>query len=297
MILNDLVPAPDQIVRLFDQGKWLEGPCWLPKQQVLRFSDVIGNKIWDLDPISGKAEIYDDDPDHVNGRTIDLDGNVIQCSHGGRRVERDINGKISVLADHWGNARLNAPNDVIVKSDGSIWFTDPAYGIIYPEEGHPGKREYGDHYVFCISPEGTMRIVATDIVEPNGLAFSPDESLLYIADSAALNREGAMGRHHIRCYQMDENRVKNGRDFAAISPGVPDGIKVDAHGNIWSSSQNAIIIFTPDGTELGRIPIPERVGNLCFGGANNQTLFVVASTSIYAINTTTCDARVAAGRF
>ncbi|PID98616.1 MAG: gluconolactonase [Actinomycetales bacterium] len=288
---NALVAADVEPVKIFEGGRWLEGPCWLPDKKVLRFSDVIGNKVWDLEPTSGKAVIHQDQPDHVNGRTIDLDGTVLQCSHGGRRVERDRDGEITPVVDHWLEHRLNAPNDIVVTSDGSIWFTDPAYGIIYPEEGHPGSREYCDHWVFRIDPQGRMTVAATDVVEPNGIAFSPDESICYIADSAALNRTGRFGQHHIRRYWVDDWRLKMGENFVTVTPGVPDGIKVDEHGNIWSSCLTGVVIFAPDGKEIGRIPIPEKVGNLCFGGIDGSDLFVAASTSIYQVSTKTKDCR------
>ncbi|QYB15668.1 SMP-30/gluconolactonase/LRE family protein [Schaalia turicensis] len=291
MQFHELIPDPTGLDRVFTGGRWLEGPCWVPGADRLRFSDVIGDRVWDFDPASGEATIHLERPDHVNGRTIDLDGSVIQCSHGGRRLERDRNGEISTIVDHWHDARFNAPNDVVVSSDGSIWFTDPAYGIIYPEEGHPGSREYCDHWVFRITPEGRLTVAITDLVEPNGLAFSPDETILYVADSAALNREGAMGRHHIRRYLIDDWRVKAGEDFVEVNPGVPDGIKVDEHGNVWSSCLDGVVVFAPDGREIGRIPVPEKVGNLCFGGESGTDLYIAASTSIYRIPTSTRDCR------
>ena len=158
--------------------------------------------------MTGETIVYIEDVDHVNGRTVDLDGSVLQCSHRKRRLERDSAGNIASVVDHYGDARFNSPNDVVVSSDGSIWFTDPAYGIIYPEEGHPGKREYGDHFVFRVKPDGSLLPAITDVVEPNGLAFSPDESLLYVVDSSRLNREneGDISRHHIRVYLVDDWR-------------------------------------------------------------------------------------------
>lgn len=296
MNMTDLVADVSALEQVFTGGRWLEGPCWLPQTQTLRFSDVIGNRVWDYDPATKESTIHLASPDHVNGRTIDLNGSVIQCSHGGRRLERDVDGEISVIVDHWHNARFNAPNDVVVSSDGSIWFTDPAYGIIYPEEGHPGKREYCDHWVFRITPQGRLTVAITDVVEPNGLAFSPDETLLYVADSAALNRDGIMARHHIRRYLIDDWRVKAGEDFVEVSPGVPDGIAVDEHGNIWSSCLNGVVIYSPEAEEIGRIPVPEKVGNLCFGGTSGSDLFIAASTSIYTIATLTRDCRRAFGR-
>lgn len=296
MNMSDLIADTSTLEQVFTGGRWLEGPCWLPQTNTLRFSDVIGNKVWDYDPATEESTVHSASPDHVNGRTIDLDGAVVQCSHGGRRLERDVDGDISVIVDHWQEYRFNAPNDVVVSSDGSIWFTDPAYGIIYPEEGHPGKREYCDHWVFRITPQGRLTVALTDVVEPNGLAFSPDESLLYVADSAALNRDGVFERHHIRRYLIDDWRVKAGEDFVEVSPGVPDGIKVDEHGNVWSSCLDGVVIYSPEAEEIGRIPVPEKVGNLCFGGIEGTDLYIAASTSIYRIPTLTRDCRRVSGR-
>lgn len=288
-----LVPDPGNLTRVFTGGLWLEGTCWIPAEGVLRFSDVKTCVIRDYDPATGETRVRRADSDHVNGRTLDLDGSVLECCHGSRSLLRDRDGVLETVADRFGDARFNAPNDVVVRSDGTIWFTDPAYGLIFPEEGHGGSREYGDHFVFRVDPDGSVHVAASDMVEPNGLAFSPDESVLYIADSARINRagDGAVDRAHIRAYAVDGNRLKAGRDLAEVVPGVPDGIRVDEHGNVWSSSFDAVIVFAPDGRELGRIPIPEKIGNLCFGGADGTTLFVAASSSIYTIPTNTHDCR------
>ncbi|MBE6483873.1 MAG: SMP-30/gluconolactonase/LRE family protein, partial [Actinomycetaceae bacterium] len=295
--LTDLVGDNPTLDHLYEGGWWIEGPCWLRKEQVLRFSDVKHARIWDLDPVSGELVLHAENTEHVNGRTVDLDGSVLQCSHGLRRVERDRDGEVTAVVDHWQEHRFNSPNDIVVTTDGSIWFTDPAYGIIYPEEGHPGSREYCDHWVFRITPEGRLTVAATDVVEPNGIAFSPDESICYIADSSALNREGTpFARNHIRRYMVDDWRLKSGENFAQVGPGVPDGIKVDEHGNVWSSSLEAVVILAPNGEEIGRVPVPEKIGNLCFGGPDGTDLFIAASTSIYRLRTNTRDCRYASGR-
>lgn len=293
-----LVPDPGALQKVFTGGLWLEGPCWLRRQQVLRFSDVKTSTIRDFDPATGETRIYRSNADHVNGRTVDLDGSVLECCHGTRSVLRDRDGVISTVADRIGQARLNAPNDIVVRSDGTVWFTDPAYGLIFPEEGHGGCREYGDHWVLRINLDGTLTVAATDVVEPNGLAFSPDESVLYVADSAAITRagEGALERRHIRAYHVDGDRLKAGHDIARVPRGVPDGIRVDAQGNIWSSSEDAVVVFSPAGALLGQIPVPEKIGNLCFGGADGSTLFITATSSLYTVATATQDCRWAHGR-
>ena len=295
---NELVPNPEGLTEVFEGGTWFEGPCWVPSKGVLRWSDVIENCIWEHDPATTETVKYREGVDHTNGRTVDIDGSVLQCSHGKRRVERDRDGEIDVLVDRYLGHRLNAPNDIVVRSDGTVFFTDPSYGMIVEPEGHPGRREYGDHYVFAYTTDGRLRPAVIDMVDPNGLAFSPDESLLYVADSAALTHGGRFGRHHVRVYEVDGLRVKNGRDFVDIKEGVPDGLRVDVYGNVWCTQSdnlnrgtNAVIIFSPEGEEIGRIAVPKRIGNVAFGGEDGSVLFMAASDSIYAIQTGTRDAR------
>ena len=240
-------------------------------------------------PNTGETHVYKENVEFTNGRTLDHDGSVIQCSHGNRRVERDRNGVISTVIDSYNGVKFNSPNDVVVSKDGTVWFTDPPYGIIVKEEGHPGVREYGDCYVFAFSPTtGELRPAITDVEEPNGLAFSPDEKLLYVADTSVLFK--STGNHHIRVYDMENGRAKNGRHFATINEGVSDGFRVDIFGNVWSSSLIGVQIFSPDGERIGLIPVPEKVGNLCFGGDDGHDLYIAATTSIYRIKTASQDA-------
>jgi gluconolactonase len=232
--------------------------------------------------------VYQTDVEFANGRTLDLDGRVIQCSHGRRAIERDTEGTVEVLVDSWNGVRLNSPNDVVVANDGAIWFTDPPYGIIQAHEGHLGEREYGANYVFRFDPAtGDIAPVITDMDEPNGLAFSPDESVLYVADSAAVLR-GGVGNHHVVAYDVSSDfQCTDGRVIAEIEPGVPDGLRVDMEGRLWVSSSDSVQVFLPTGERIARIPVPEPVGNLCFGGPDGTTLFIAAGQSIYSIATLT----------
>ena len=292
--IRDLVRADSELVRLCTGATWSEGPVWLASRGAVRWSDIPGNRILEVDATNGQASVYLRDAEYPNGRTLDDDGTVIQCSHGRRAIEADDGGVVTTLVDNWNGARFNSPNDVVVARDGTIWFTDPPYGIIQPHEGHPGTPEYGGNYVFRFDPaSGSVDAVVTDVEEPNGLAFSPDESILYISDTSAALRTDGTGNHHIRAYRVHDGRCTDGRVFAVIDPGVPDGFRVDEHGNIWTSSENAVQIYAPDGDLLGRIPVPECVGNLCFGGADGHTLFIAATTSIYRIETLVSDARTA----
>ena len=271
---------------------WSEGPVYLPDDDAVIWSDIPGDRILRWDAATGAVSVHRTGVEFTNGRTLDLDGRVVACSHGRRAIERtEPDGETHVLVDRWNGVRFNSPNDVVVKSDGTIWFTDPAYGIIQAHEGHPGRREYGDHYVFRFDPaDGALTPVVVDVEEPNGLAFSPDESLLYVSDTAGAAGLGHFGgvNHHIRAYDVVHGRcAKNGRLFAEVSPGVPDGFRVDVHGNVWTSSADSVQVFASDGTRLGSIPVPQVVGNLCFGGRDRSTVFVVATTGLYRIATTT----------
>ena len=286
MELTDLVPDPGALERIATGSTWAEGPCWIPATRTLRWSDIPGDRIMQWHADTGVVDTYAEDVEYTNGRTLDRDGSVVQCSHGRRRVERDRDGQVTSIVDAWAGVRLNSPNDVVVARDGSVWFTDPAYGITQPREGHPGEREYGDHWVFRCGPDGAdLRPVVLDADEPNGLAFSPDERLLYVASSSS-------DEPVIRAYDVDGARVKNGRVFARLEhgEGVPDGIRVDRDGNVWSSSHRGVVVFDPAGARIGVVEVPETVSNLCFGGDDGTTLFLTATTSVHRIATTARDA-------
>ena len=290
--LDGLIAPDAPLDRIAPGSEWSEGPLWIPARQALRWSDIPGNRIREYDSATGQVRDYATGVEFTNGRCLDRDGSVIQCSHGRRRVERDRDGVVTPVVEAWNGVRLNSPNDVVIGPDGAIWFTDPPYGIIEPREGHPGIREYGDHYVFRHDPAtGETRPVVLDVEEPNGLAFSPDGGLLYVADSSSVRKPPGVGNAHIRVYDVQGGwRCKNGRVFARIAEGFPDGIKVDRAGNVWSSSEIGVIVLSPSGVELGRVLVPELTGNLCFGGPDGQDLYIAGNTSIYRIRTLTVDA-------
>lgn len=291
--LAGLVEPNASIEQIATGATWSEGPLWIPARQCLRWSDIPADRILEWSWNSGEMSVYAVAVQFTNGRILDDDGAVIQCSHGRRRIERDRGGIVTTIAGEWNGRRFNSPNDVIVKRDGTIWFTDPPYGILEAREGHPGYREYGDHWVFRVDEiTGDVRPVVLDVEEPNGLAFSPDEGTLYVADSSSVRKPDGVGNRHIRAYDViDGIRCKNSRVFATIEHGFADGIRVDASGNVWSSSAGGVEVFSPSGEHLGGIDIPEVTGNLCFGGPDGTTLFVAATTSIYAVATQTVDAR------
>ncbi|WIE61774.1 SMP-30/gluconolactonase/LRE family protein [Curtobacterium sp. MCLR17_032] len=294
--LTDLVPDPTALETLHTGSTWAEGPCWVPTTRTLRWSDIPGDRVLQWSAADGSVSVYAQGVEFTNGRTLDHDGSVVQCSHGRRRVERDRDGVVTPITTRWGAVAYNSPNDVVVARDGSVWFTDPAYGITQPREGHPGEREYGDHWVFRCGPNGEdLRPVVLDADEPNGLAFSPDERVLYVASSDG-------DRPVIRAYDVVTDapaapgvrgvRVKNGRDLVRFAPGegVPDGLRVDEAGRIWTSAAVGVFVYEPDGTRIGVVPVPETVANLCFGGDDGRDLFITATTSVHRIRTTTRDA-------
>lgn len=289
--MNTLWQTQSGVVKLATGATWLEGPAWTPWGLLL--SDIPGNRIlrWDQ---KDSFEIFATDVEFSNGRTVSDTGRVFQCSHGRRAIEElHADGSTTVLVDHYNGVRLNSPNDLVVASDGSIWFTDPPYGIIQAHEGHLGEREYQDHYVFRFDPaDNSLRAVVTDVEEPNGLAFSPDGRILYVADTSAALQEPGRGNRCIRAYDVVAGRAcKNGRVFATMTDGLADGFRVDARGRIWTSHGTWVTVIAPDGTWLENIEIPEKVGNLCFGGEKGNELFIAASTSLYRIITNTTEAR------
>jgi gluconolactonase len=276
--------------RLWTGSRWSEGPVWLPALGAVRWSDIPNDRILQWSRESGETIVYDDAPEYTNGRTLDLAGQVVQCSHGRRRVERDVDGVVTAIVDAFDGHPLNSPNDVIVASDGAIWFTDPPYGIDAREiEGHAGEQEYGGCYVFRFVEEtGELTAVITDMHRPNGLAFSPDESVLYVANTG----EGAGDTDYIRAFDIDGGTVANGRFVA--NPGAADGFRVDIEGRIWSSwsrgETGGIVVYDPAGTELLRLDLGERTANLCFGGPDDDELYVTAASSLYRLRTTTTPA-------
>ena len=283
--MSSLLAPGASLERLYTGTVWAEGPVWLPALRALRWSDIPNNRIMQYHADDGQTAVYRQDVEFTNGRTLDLGGAVVQCSHGRRAVEREADGQVTVLVDRWQGKRLNSPNDVVVAADGAVWFTDPPYGIISNREGRIADPEYGGCYVFRLDERrGELTAMITDMVEPNGLAFSPDERILYVSDTGVLRDSSAPG--HIRAYDVIDGSCVNGRVFAQITVGVSDGFRVDEEGRVWTSSGDGVRVFTPDGEQLLHVPVPEKVANLCFGGPDGRDLYIAASTSLYRIRTT-----------
>ena len=288
--LEGVVVAEEGVTAIDSRSSWAEGVVYLPGTHSIRWSDLQGNRILEHDLRTGTGSVFATGVEFTNGRTLDLDGSVIQCSHGRRRVERVVDGGVEEVVATWNGARFNSPNDVVGASDGAIWFTDPPYGLVLPGEGHGGDREYGDHWVFRHDPAtGVTSPVVVDVEEPNGLALSADESLLYVADSSRVTR-GDAGNHHVRAYDVVGGRCKNGRVFATVDVGVPDGLRVDAAGRVWITAGDGVHVFDADGQLLGSVLLPEKTANLCFGGADGTEVFIAATTTIYRVTALTTDA-------
>ncbi|CAH2894807.1 MAG: Gluconolactonase (EC [uncultured Paraburkholderia sp.] len=270
--------------KLTGECLWAEGPVYFPATDLLIWSDIPNNRMLRWAPGMGVG-VYRAPSNYSNGNTRDREGRLVSCEHGERRVTRtEHDGSITVIASHFEGKRLNSPNDVIVDSEGAIWFTDPDYGIISDYEGYRSDSEIGRCNVYRVSPGDTqVRLVSDDFVKPNGLAFSPDESKLYIADSAASHDDNAP--RHICVFDVASNgALRNGRVFVEMQSGVPDGMRVDEHGNVWTSAEDGVHCYAPDGALLGKILIPEVVANLTFGGPRRNRLFITATSSVYALH-------------
>lgn len=271
------------VEKLYDGCRWAEGPVWFADGGYLVWSDIPNNRLLRWTPEKG-VDVFNADSNYTNGNTRDTQGRLVSCQHGGRRVIRtEPNGSITVIADSYNGKPLNSPNDVVVKSDGSIWFTDPNYGIMSNYEGYKADMEQDGCFVYRVSADlSEITIVVDDFVKPNGLAFSPDEKILYIADSGVSHDPEAP--HHIRAFNVsDDGQLSNSRVFAEVSPGLPDGFRLDTEGNIWTSAADGVHCYAPDGTLLGKIKIPEVVANLTFGGPRKNRLFITGTTSLYSV--------------
>ncbi len=262
--------------------RWAEGPVWFPAHQALSLSDIPNYRILRWTEPGGLAT-FRAPANYTNGHTRDREGRLVSCSHGARAVIRtEHDGRLTILAGHHGGRRLNSPNDVIVSRDGAVWFTDPTYGILSDYEGYEAVPEQDANAVYRIPPQGgEPERVATGFVQPNGLAFSPDERRLYVADSGRSHDESLPAS--VRVFDVEGGHLGQARTFAELEFGVPDGLRVDTRGHVWCSGGEAVHVFHPDGTLLGRIRVPEGVANLCFGGPRGHRLFIAATTSLYAL--------------
>lgn len=292
-----LVPPNAFVEKLYTGARWAEGPAYFPAGDYLVFSDVPNSRMlrWVPDgPERGVVTEFRRPSNFSNGNARDAQGRLVSCEHATRCISRTgLDGRRRVLVSEFEGRRLNSPNDVTVAADGALWFTDPTYGILSDYEGFAAEPEYGGQYVFRFDPSsGGLQAAVTDFVQPNGIAFSPDWTRLYVADSGASH--DPQGPRHIRAFQVDGGgRLRGGEVFATVDVGIPDGLRVDAQGNVWTSAGDGVHCFAPDGILLGKVLIPEPVANLEFGGPRGNRLFVTATTSLYACHVATAGARAA----
>ncbi|ANT48920.1 SMP-30/gluconolactonase/LRE family protein [Mesorhizobium amorphae] len=276
-----------RVERLWTGGRWHEGPAWFAPGRYLIWSDIPNNRMLRWDETSSAVSVFRQPANNSNGNTVDRQGRLVSCEHLTRRVTRtEFDGSVTIVADRFEGRRFNSPNDVVVASDGAIWFTDPSYGIMHDYEGEYGEEEIGGCYVYRADPaSGEVARVADDFAKPNGLAFSPDETLLYVADTGASHLPD--GPRHIRRFKVgDDRRLSGGEVFAQCTNGLFDGFRVDTKGRLWCSAGDGVHCYEPDGTLIGKVHIPEAVSNLTFGGARRNRLFITATTSLYAVYVT-----------
>ena len=287
-----LVNPSARLETLYSGCRWAEGPAYFPAGRYLVWSDIPNDRMLRYDETTGTVGVFRSPAGYSNGNTVDREGRLVTCEHGNRRVTRtEHDGSITVIADSFEGKRLNSPNDVVVRSDGMIFFTDPAYGIDSDYEGHKAPSEIGACHVYRVDPRSSaIAIAADDFVRPNGLAFSLDERSLYIADTGATHKHN--GPRHIRRFSVAaDGRLSGGEVFAECAAGLFDGFRLDTVGRIWTSAGDGVHCYEPDGTLTGKVRVPEVVANVVFGGPKRNRLFICGTTSLYAILTCVNGAR------
>ena len=285
---GELYAGHARIERLWTGARWCEGPVWFAAGRTLVWSDIPNSRMMRMVEPGQQVSVFREHSNNSNGNTVDRLGRLISCEHLSRRVTMtNFDGKIVTLASKYQGKRFNSPNDAVVKSDGSIWFTDPAYGIDTDYEGDRQARELDGCYVFRIDPRTRdVTAVITDMVRPNGLAFSPDEQFLYVADTGVTHQEN--GPRHIRKFRVssDGEAVSGGEVFADCTAGLFDGFRFDTEGRLWTSAGDGVHVYAPDGVLIGKFLIPEIVANVTFGGTKRNRLYICGTTSIYSLFTT-----------
>jgi len=278
------------VERLWTGARWAEGPVWFGDHRSLIFSDIPNDRMLRWSEETGQVSVFRQPTFNANGNTRDRQGRLITCEHRGRRVTRtELDGSVTVLMDAWEGVRLNAPNDVVVHPDGAIWFTDPGYGLHWHYEGDKGELELPTRTYRLDPATGVATIVDDTLVKPNGLAFSPEYSLLYLADTGASHKPGHPRQIHVFDVVDDGKRLAGPRVFHDFGAGGPDGFRVDTDGNLWAAvawggpAVDGVRVIAPDGEAIGAIHLPEGAANVCFGGVKRNRLFITGSQSLYAL--------------
>ena len=290
---KNLIPDNFSLEKIYSGTIWAEGPVWIKDKNLIVWSDVKSNKMLSCDVETNIISDFRNPSEFNNGNCTDISGRLISCQHGKRRVVRqEKNGELSVIADNYNYKKLNSPNDVAVSKSGNIWFTDPPYGILTNQEGHKSESEQDGNHLYRVDQKFNIKKIDAIFDKPNGLAFSPDGKILYVADSGAAEpgNFNLSRPHNIQKFILDnEENVLTKEIFVEIENGFPDGMTVDINGNLFVCDPNGmkIHIFDPSSERLGHIDIPERVANCTFGGHNKSDLYITASTSLYKLKTNT----------
>lgn len=285
---DKFLPKDPKIIHHWRGAEWAEGVAYLPRQKLVVMSDVPNNRMISFDPVTCETAVYREPSNFSNGNTIDHEGRMVTAEHQTNRITRtEHNGSVTTLVDNFEGKRFNSPNDLVVKSDGTIWFTDPPYGILSNREGTQRDSDYGANFVFRYDPESSSLSVVVDTMDrPNGLAFSPDESILYVADTGEPQNVVAFDVGN------DEKTLSNKREFLLVRPGMSDGFRCDIKGNIWTSAEDGVQCYTSQGKLIGKILLPEQsTANCCFGGPNSTTLYIASDTSLYSVELVIAGAR------
>jgi gluconolactonase len=273
-----------RVETLYEGSRWAEGPAYFAAGRYLVWSDIPNDRMLRWDETTGTVGVFRAPAGYTNGNTVDREGRLVSCEHGARRVTRtEYDGSITVIADRYEGRRLNSPNDVVVATDGSVWFTDPTYGIDSDYEGYRAESEIGASNVYRVDPQtGACAVAADDFVRPNGLAFSPNERKLYVSDTGMTHVPG--GPRHIRVFDVAPGGALSGGEvFATCTEGMFDGFRADEAGRLWAGAGDGVHCYDEDGTLLGKVRVPETVANVAFGGPRRNRLFICATTSLYAI--------------
>ncbi|MGE0310397.1 MAG: SMP-30/gluconolactonase/LRE family protein [Lautropia sp.] len=272
------------VEKLWSGCRWAEGPAYFAAGRYLVWSDIPNDRMLRYDECDGHVSVFRQPSGHSNGNTVDRQGRLVSCEHGGRRISRtEHDGRVVTLASHFRDRRLNSPNDVVVKSDGSVWFTDPPYGILSDYEGDKADSEIGGNHVYRLDPDSAaVAIVADDFDKPNGLAFSRDETRLYVADTGASHADD--GPRHLRVFDVAaDGTLGGGAVFAECTAGLFDGFRLDSDGRLWVSAADGVHCLSPEGELLGKVLVPEVVANVAFGGPKRNRLYICATTSLYSV--------------